>query len=199
MYIHCGNVSRRDEFDGTADCIKPSFDELVHDHLGIALLNAACTDVGDAAARRAESFESCLSHHQKTEHVQVDLPMEMLTSDLVKWRKLVDSRIVNQNVDGSQLCCHRFYQGIGGGWIGEVRLHRDGPTAGSHNIAGNFFRTGLVARIIHCHFCATASELANYARSYALNAPVTGTNITKSAPPYQWSYGLPGLENCLAK
>src|ERR1700759_1303730 len=74
----------------------------VHSRSGYA---ASCnrSDVDDAATFWIEALECCLRCEQKSENIDVELFVEMLGGERFERSKLVDARVVDQNVDGAEL------------------------------------------------------------------------------------------------
>ena len=85
----------------------------------------------------------------KSEHIQIELFVEVLRRDLLERAKLVDARVVDQDVDRAELLDDGVDEGSDGIGIGHVGLDHDGFAAGLLDFVDDFFRAGLAARVIH--------------------------------------------------
>ena len=88
----------------------------------------ARADVDDAAAL-AEMCARRLRHQQEAQHVDVEHFVELRLGDRFERRKIVDARVVDQDVEAAKGGDRGVDQAFGFGGLGDVALYGDGSAA----------------------------------------------------------------------
>src|SRR5262249_30085192 len=136
------------------------------------------TDVDDAPALTAEILDRFLGGKNEAEEIQIELLVEVLWRYLFHGRKLVNARVVDENIDPPE-CLFRFGQKpLDVRRLRHVRLHGNGPAPLALDLPDDAVRPRFAGGVVHHHGRTLVSEVPGDGCPDALRSPGDDRDFT---------------------
>ena len=117
------------------------------------------TKVDDAAAGRIKMLHRFLRREQRAQHIQVEVFVEMLFGNGFQRREIVNSRIVDQDVEATERLLGFREECLNFRLFRNIGFHRDGLATVLRDLRDDGFRAFLAGRIIDDHRGAFRGEM----------------------------------------